>query len=105
MYNVCNNPNLNLNSQNIKLVELAREKHIFTVGIGDNGNELGCGVILDEVQKIQPWDKVCQCPCQSGIASSSEVDILLMAAVSNWGVYGINLLLAYLLNNIDLIHT
>jgi len=36
------------------LVELAREKHIFTVGIGDNGNELGCGIILDEVQKIQP---------------------------------------------------
>jgi len=87
------------------LVELAREKNIFTVGIGDNGNEIGCGIILDEVQKIQPWGKICQCPCQSGMASSSEVDILLMAAVSNWGAYGINTLLAYLVNNIDLIHT
>jgi hypothetical protein len=87
------------------LVELAREKNIFTVGIGDNGNELGCGIIFDEVQKIQPWGKVCQCPCQSGMASSSEVDILVMAAVSNWGAYGINALLAYLLNNIDLMHT
>jgi len=36
------------------LIELARKQHIFTVGIGDNGNELGCGIILDEVQKIQP---------------------------------------------------
>jgi hypothetical protein len=87
------------------LVELAREKNIFTVGIGDNGNELGCGIIFDEVQKIQPWGKVCQCPCQSGMASSSEVDILIMAAVSNWGAYGINTLLAYLLDNIELIHS
>lgn len=86
------------------LIQLAREKNVFTVGIGDNGNELGCGIILDEVQKIQPWGKVCQCPCQSGIAASSEVDILIMAAVSNWGAYGINALLAYLLNNIELMH-
>jgi len=88
-----------------RLVEVAREKNIFTISIGDNGNELGCGIILDEVQKIQPWGKVCQCPCQSGMASSTEVDILLMAAVSNWGAYGINALLAYLLNNIELMHT
>jgi len=87
------------------LVELAREKNIFTVSVGDNGNELGCGLILDTVQKVQPWGKVCQCPCQSGIASSSEVDILIMAAVSNWGAYGINALLAYLLDNIELMHT
>ena len=87
------------------LVELAREKHIFTVGIGDNGNELGCGVILDETQEIQPWGKVCQCPCQSGMATSSVVDVLVMAGVSNWGAYGINAVLAYLVGNIDLIHT
>lgn len=88
-----------------RLVEVAREKDIFTISIGDNGNELGCGLILDTVQKVQPWGKVCQCPCQSGIASSSEVDILIMAAVSNWGAYGINALLAYLLDNIELMHT
>ena len=87
------------------LIEIARGKNIFTASVGDNGNELGCGIILDEVQKIQPWGKICQCPCQSGMASSSEVDILVMAAVSNWGAYGINALLAYLLENIDLIHT
>jgi len=33
------------------------------------------------------------------------VDILVMSAVSNWGAYGINALLAYLLNNIELMHT
>jgi len=87
------------------LIELARERNILTISVGDNGNELGCGIILDTVQKVQPWGKICQCPCQSGIASSSEVDVLVMAAVSNWGAYGINALLAYLLENIDLIHS
>ncbi|MFO7890541.1 MAG: DUF4392 domain-containing protein [bacterium] len=87
------------------LVEIARQKGILTVSVGDNGNELGCGIILDTVQKVQPWGKVCQCPCQSGIASSSMVDILAMAAVSNWGAYGINAVLAYLLENTELMHT
>jgi len=86
------------------LITLAREKNILTVSVGDNGNELGCGIILDEVQKIQPWGKICQCPCQSGMASSSKVDVLIMAAVSNWGAYGINALLAYLLDNRELMH-
>lgn len=87
------------------LVKLARERNILTISVGDNGNELGCGIILDTVQKVQPWGKLCQCPCQSGIASSSMVDILVMVAVSNWGAYGINTLLAYLLDDIELMHT
>jgi len=86
-------------------MEIDSNKFAYLDRLVDNGNELGCGIILDEVQKIQPWGKVCQCPCQSGMASSTEVDILLMAAVSNWGAYGINALLAYLLNNIELMHT
>jgi len=87
------------------LIELAREKNILTISVGDNGNELGCGIIMDTIQQVQPWGKICQCPCQSGIASSSIVDILVMAAVSNWGSYGINAMLAYLLEDISLIHT
>lgn len=87
------------------LIECAREKDILTISIGDNGNEMGCGIILKTIQRIQPWGKVCQCPCRSGIASSSIVDILVMAAVSNWGAYGINALLAYMLEDISLLHT
>ena len=87
------------------LVSLARERNLLTISVGDNGNELGCGIILDTIQQVQPWGKVCQCPCQSGIASSSMVDILVMAAVSNWGAYGINAVLAYLLENTELMHT
>lgn len=87
------------------LIDIAREKNILTISVGDNGNELGCGIILDTVQQVQPWGKICQCPCQGGIASSSMVDILVMASVSNWGAYGINAMLAYLLEKIELIHT
>lgn len=87
------------------LVDLARQKGVLTVGIGDNGNELGCGLILEETQQIQPWGKKCQCRCGAGMASATEVDVLVMAAVSNWGAYGINAVLAYLLGNIDLIHS
>lgn len=87
------------------LVDEAREKNILTISVADNGNELGCGIILDAVQRIQPWGKICQCPCKSGIASSSIVDVLVMAAVSNWGAYGINAVLAYLLENTELMHS
>ena len=87
------------------LVELARQKSLLTISVGDNGNELGCGIILDTIQQVQPWGKVCQCPCGGGIASTSLVDILVMAAVSNWGAYGINAMLAYILEKTELMHT
>jgi len=86
------------------LVEEARKRKILTVGVGDNGNEIGCGVIYDEVKEIQNWGKLCRCPCKSGIATVTKTDYLVIASVSNWGCYGISACMAYLMDNLEIMH-
>ena len=89
---------------NIKfLVELAQNKGIVTIGIGDGGNEIGFGLIYDEVRKIQKYGSKCQCPCGAGVATVTKTDILVSAAVSNWGAYGVVAMLAFLLKNTRLL--
>lgn len=87
------------------LVEEARNRKILTVGIGDNGNEIGCGLIHEEVKEIQTWGKQCRCPCKAGIATVARTDFLTIASVSNWGAYGISACMAYLLEDLDIMHS
>jgi len=82
----------------------ARSKGISTIGIGDGGNEIGMGVIKEAVRKFIPYGKECQCPCKGGIACVTETDILVTAAVSNWGCYGIISALAIKLRNPQILH-
>jgi len=81
------------------LVELAQKKGIITIGIGDGGNEIGFGLIYDEVRKIQKFGSKCQCPCGDGMATVTKTDVLVSAATSNWGAYGVVTMLAFLLKN------
>jgi D-glutamate cyclase len=83
----------------------AAERGIFSVGIGDAGNEIGFGRIADDVRRIQPAGSVCQCECGAGMATVVPTDVLVVAAVSNWGAYGIEACLGILLENDDLQHT
>jgi hypothetical protein len=83
----------------------AAERGIFSVGIGDAGNEIGFGRIADDVRRIQPAGSVCQCECGAGMATVVPTDVLVVAAVSNWGAYGIEACLGMLLENHDLQHT
>lgn len=87
------------------LVDEARRRGILTIGIGDGGNELGYGKIRDAVREIQPYGAVCQCPCGGGIATVTETDVLVHAAISNWGAYGVSACLAYMKGNVDLLQT
>lgn len=85
---------------NVKyLTDLALEKDIFTLGIGDGGNEIGFGNIYEDVKKIQPYGAKCQCPCGAGVATISKTDILVTGAISNWGAYGVSAMLSLLLKN------
>ncbi len=86
------------------LFHIAEKNDILTIGIGDHGNEIGFGVILDEAREIVPYGKLCRCPCKSGIVSATKTSILVVAAISNWGAYGIAACIAYLKDNINLIH-
>lgn len=87
------------------LFALAAQRGIFSIGIGDAGNEIGFGRITTAVREIQPYGKTCQCACQGGMATTVATDVLVVAAVSNWGAYGIEAALALVLGRADLPHS
>jgi hypothetical protein len=99
---------LNVTSLHAKvepLIEEARKRGILTIGIGDGGNEVGMGNIKEVVEKFVPYAQTCQCPCKGGIAAESKVDILVTAAISNWGAYGIEACIAHITGKPEALHT
>ena len=60
------------------MFDLARSRHILTVGVGDGGNEIGMGNVKDIIS-----EKLDLNPC------TVPVDDLIIATVSNWGAYGL----------------
>jgi D-glutamate cyclase len=85
------------------LFALAAERGILTVGVGDGGNEIGCGLIYEETRRIMPAGSVCRCPCGDGMATAVATDSLVIATTSNWGAYGISACLAFLLKDPSLL--
>lgn len=85
-----------------QLVIEARERKIFTLGIGDGGNEVGMGLIHKETEEIlaQGIGR----SVSGGFAPSVPTDTLVVAAVSNWGAYGIAACLGVLLRDQDIFH-
>jgi hypothetical protein len=83
------------------IVEEARRRGIFTIGIGDGGDEIGYGLINKEANEIyqQAFGVSCQCGCDGGQACATETDVLISTAVSAWGAYGVSACLAYMLRN------
>ena len=69
---------------------------VLTLAVGDVGNELGFGGLSDLVRLVLPEGGRCRCGCGSGIAATTGVTVLVPAAVSNWGAYGIAAALAVL---------
>lgn len=88
----------------VPVLDLAQDRRVLTIGIGDGGNEIGFGLIADDVRRIQPYGAKCQCPCGQGIAAIAATDILVVAAVSNWGAYAIAANLALELRNPEMLH-
>jgi len=83
------------------IVEEGKKRGIFTVGIGDGGNEIGYGLIREEANAIyeQSFGVSCQCGCGGGEATACATDVLVSTSVSNWGAYGVSALLAYMLED------
>jgi hypothetical protein len=78
------------------LFEEARRRGIVTAGIGDGGNEVGFGKVAELVADIVPAGRVCSCPCGAGNIAAVATDHLVVAAISNWGGYGVSAMIAYL---------
>ncbi len=88
-----------------ELIKAARGQEVLTIGVGDNGNEIGFGVIEEAVRAHKPYGDRCQCPCGQGIADHTVVDALLVASVSNWGAYGLAAALALLREDPTYLHS
>jgi hypothetical protein len=71
------------------LFDAARRQEILTIGVGDLGNEIGMGGIVEPVRDTVPNGRVCQCPCGGGIATVTEVDVPIPAATCDWGLYAV----------------
>lgn len=79
------------------LVDEANKRGILTIGIGDHGNELGFGAIRDTVEKVLPRG--------DRMGTTTATEIVLPAMMSNWGCYGIQAALAFLLKSPSLVHS
>ncbi|MEM4311417.1 MAG: DUF4392 domain-containing protein [Nitrososphaerales archaeon] len=86
------------------LFEMAKEKGITTLGIGDGGNEVGMGNIYDAILEHVPNAKRCSCECEGGIACVTKCDFLLVSSISNWGAYGIEAMLCLLNHEPEFMH-
>ena len=84
------------------VVEEAGRRGILTCGIGDAGNEVGFGGV-PEVAEIMPEGATCRCPCEAGMATAVVTDLLISAAISDWGGYGLTAMLAFLMRRPDLL--
>ena len=87
------------------LVEAAAGRGILTIGIADVGNEIGMGRYGDLVRRVvQPFGARCNCPCGAGIATVVETEVTVVAAISNWGAYGMLACLAAMRGDATLLH-
>ncbi|MEK5108921.1 DUF4392 domain-containing protein [Cytobacillus sp. FSL K6-0129] len=78
------------------LINKAMDNNIPTIAIGDGGNEIGMGNVLEAVEEFVPHGKT--------IASVTKVDLLLTASVSNWGCYAVCAALALKNKNLNYLH-
>lgn len=87
------------------LFQEAGMQAVPTLAIGDGGNEIGMANIAADIRKHIPYGSACQCPCGLGIAPATPVDVLVTAAISNWGAYAVSALLSLATGNFAAMHS
>lgn len=87
------------------LFDEGRSRGIPVVAVGDGGNEIGMGNVADEVREHIPFGAEGSCPCGGGIGAVSTADVLVTAAVSNWGCTAIVAAMAARVGDRRILHT
>jgi len=81
----------------------AGTRGIWTIGIGDGGNEVGMGALRDVVRTRVAAGAACGCGCGGGIAAVSSSASLVTAVVANFGATAIAAMLALLTDDRDVL--
>lgn len=79
------------------IVDEANRRGILTIGIGDGGNEVGMGRILDTIKEVVPTGNI--------IGTPLCTEVLVVATIANWGAYGVEACLAAALHMPEAMHT
>ncbi len=87
------------------LFDAALARGIPSVAVGDGGNEIGMGLVAAAVAEHIPFGARCACGCGGGLGAITGTDVLMTAAVSNWGCTAIAAAFASLERNPALLHT
>ncbi len=88
------------------LFEKLRAMGVPNIAIGDLGNEIGLGAIGGYIREKIPFagESKCSCGCEGGICVRTEADNIITATVSDWGCYSLIAMLAFILENPDIMH-
>jgi len=85
------------------LFDQAAAQNVLSIGIGDNGNEIGFGRIHSFMQDFHPYGRETQTDKPGGAITVTATDIFLPASISNWGAYGVAAMLGFLLKDKELV--
>ncbi|MCG7324556.1 DUF4392 domain-containing protein [Achromobacter sp. ACRQX] len=86
------------------LFERIQAAKIPFIGIGDGGNELGMGVIAEDLPRFSPKAADTGTPGRGGVAAVTAADWLVVSNISNFGATGVVAALAALLENPVVFH-
>ncbi len=82
----------------------AKVQQLPFIAVGDGGNELGMGVIAEELRQFNPKAADTGTPGRGGVAAVTAAEHLVVSNVSNWGATGIIAALSALLENPTVFH-
>jgi hypothetical protein len=95
-YNASGNPAATVRALTERIFDLAATRGIPTLGIGDNGNEIGYGLIHDAVVAHKAYGE--------RLATRVATDVLVPANTSNWGAYAVVAAMAAILRRPEIAH-
>lgn len=78
------------------IFRLAASTGVYSLGIGDGGNEIGMANITECIRAKVPFGAKCACGCCGGLAPATPVNLVMPATVSNWGGYALAAMLGAL---------
>lgn len=88
-----------------RVIEGAVRHNVPTIGIGDNGNEVGFGAMFDFMSGFHPYGKDVNPLATGGVPTVTATDVLFPCSISNWGCYAVAAVMGLMAGSLDVLHT